>query len=204
MKDVLTLISNRGINMHYRKATYRHTILFILLFLSLTLGAVTIYTWYDASGEDTTYSKDAMHGSLASVGPTSITVLDVFHRLPLCGVGISDCGSYQDSKHQEPYPPSALPYEKKISGNKIEMETDEHHLNFELIWKGDNCATVEVTDYAKFRSYRVMTGYHICWSEKHQDWEVTSEELLWIGDQIERDRIGEITPFNPPVKFMKP
>ena len=185
------------------KAVHPKAIGRVLVVLGLTLAFTGIYLWLNGNGSNTSYAKDAMHSSQASVGPTSITIIDVFHRFPLCGVGISDCGSYQDSKHQEPYSPSALPYEKKISGNKIEIETDEHHLNFELIWKGDNCATVEVTDYAKFRSYRVMTGYHICWSEKHQDWEVTSEELLWIGDQIERDRIGEITPFNPPVKFLK-
>ncbi len=87
--------------MQHLKATYRRTIRFILLFLGLTLGAVTIYYWYNANGGDPTYSKEAMHGSRASVGPTSITIIDVFHRFPLCGVGISDCGSYQDSKRQE-------------------------------------------------------------------------------------------------------
>jgi hypothetical protein len=178
----------------------------IRICLGLVLGGIALYASTGGEGFKIASSIKTALSSGTSASPT-ITIHDVLERFPLCGIGISDCGSYQDSKDIDPYPPSALSADKKtIVGNKIKTELtgpEGRYLNFELIWNGGHHAIVEVLEYAKFHSYRVKSCYHLTWSQTKNDWQVTGSELLWINDSSEQGRIGQLKTFDTLIKFLK-
>lgn len=178
----------------------------IRICLGLALGGIALYASTEGAAFKIASSTKTAPSSGTSASPT-ITIHDVFERFPLCGIGISDCGSYQDSKDIDPYPPSALSADKKaVVGTKIETELDGpegRYLNFELIWNGGHHAIVEVLEYAKFHSYRVKSGYHLTWSQTNNDWQVTGSKLLWINDSSEQGRIGQLKTFDTPIKFLR-